>query len=308
MSNANPSRLGQVNKAGATDELFLKTFSGEVLTAFEKATVFMNRTASRTISSGKSASFPIIGRNTADYHTPGSEILGNAIAHGEVVLTVDQLLVSPVFISSIDEAMNHYDVRSVYSKECGLALAYKMDKYIAATGLQAARSAAILPEFDGGSTIVNAGARTDSTELAKAMFAASQAFDEKNVPESDRSCYVSPAQYYLLAQNTNNINQLWGGAGAYAEGTIVKIAGIELVKTNHLPTGNFTEGPAKYHVDGTNTVALVMQKGAVGTLKLMDLATEMQWDIRRQGTLALAKMAVSHGVLRPEMAVEIAVA
>ena len=49
-----------------------------------------------------------------------------------------------------------------------------------------------------------------------------------------------------------------------------------------------------------------MHKGAVGTVKLMDLSTEAAYDIRRQGHLMVAKYAVGHGVLRPESAVELA--
>ena len=37
----------------------------------------------------------------------------------------------------------------------------------------------------------------------------------------------------------------------------------------------------------------------------MDLAIESGYDIRRQGTLMVAKMAVGHGILRPESAVEL---
>jgi hypothetical protein len=38
----------------------------------------------------------------------------------------------------------------------------------------------------------------------------------------------------------------------------------------------------------------------------MDLAAESEYDIRRQGTLMVAKYAVGHGILRPEAAVELA--
>ena len=40
-------------------------------------------------------------------------------------------------------------------------------------------------------------------------------------------------------------------------------------------------------------------------MKLMDLAVESDYDIRRQGTLMVAKYAMGHGVLRPEAAVQI---
>jgi hypothetical protein len=48
-----------------------------------------------------------------------------------------------------------------------------------------------------------------------------------------------------------------------------------------------------------------MHPSAVGTVKLMDLAFETQYDIRRQGTLMVAKYAAGHGVLRPEAAVRV---
>ena len=74
------SRLGLVNNAGGgtwagDNALFLQVFAGEVLTAFRKATIFEALHSVRTISSGKSASFPIIGLNSAAYHTPGTMMI-----------------------------------------------------------------------------------------------------------------------------------------------------------------------------------------------------------------------------------------
>ena len=120
-----------------------------------------------------------------------------------------------------------------------------------------------------------------------------------------RNAFFRPAQYYLLAQNTTVINQWFGGQGAYAEGTVLKVGGLTIVKTNALPRTNVTTGVAAYQGNFANTVGLVMNKQAVGTVKLMDLAMESEYDIRRQGTLMLAKYAVGHGVIRPECAVEL---
>lgn len=55
MAVANPSFVGQVNNAGAQDALFLKVFSGEVMTAFQEVCVTEPRHIVRNISSGKSA-------------------------------------------------------------------------------------------------------------------------------------------------------------------------------------------------------------------------------------------------------------
>ena len=129
MANATPSRLGLVNNTGTGyDDLFLKVWSGEVLTTFEQTNVMMDKHSVRSISSGKSAQFPVVGTNTTAYHTVGNEITGSAIKHNEKVITIDDLLISNVFIASIDEAKNHYDVRSTYSSECGMALANKIDQ------------------------------------------------------------------------------------------------------------------------------------------------------------------------------------
>jgi hypothetical protein len=43
-----------------------------------------------------------------------------------------------------------------------------------------------------------------------------------------------------------------------------------------------------------------MQKQALGSVHLMDLASESEYQIERQGTLMVTRMACGHGVLRPE--------
>ncbi len=102
MANATISDIGLINGGGTADALFLKVFAGEVMASFEKDTVFKDRTMSRSISSGKSAQFPVVGRNSAAYHTPGAEIVGTQQLHNERVITIDDLLVSSVFISNLE--------------------------------------------------------------------------------------------------------------------------------------------------------------------------------------------------------------
>jgi hypothetical protein len=312
MSNATPSRLGQVNSAGDVKSLFLKVFTGEVMTTFAETNVVLPYVRQRSIANGKSASFAIVGKAQAAYHVPGAEIVGKNIAANEVVITIDDLLIADSFISNIDEAMNHYDVRSVYSTELGRVLANTLDRHLLQLGLLAARASARITGETGGTTITAAGAT--SQNLIDALFDAAQVFDEKDVAMDDRVAFVRPAEYYSLAQNTTLLNKDWGGAGAYADGTVLRVAGITLVKTNHLPAGVIADGSLnagtsnKYAGDFTGVKALVMQKGAIGSVKLMDLAMESEYDMRRQGSLMLAKYAMGHGVLAPQAAIEIKVA
>ena len=123
MTAATPSRSGQIGATGATDALWLKVFAGEVLTAYETAVKLKGTVRERSISGAKSASFPATFKTSANYHTPGAEILGKAIKHNEIVITLDDLLISDVFVADIDELKNHYDVRAPYSAELGNSLA-----------------------------------------------------------------------------------------------------------------------------------------------------------------------------------------
>ena len=312
MSNATPSRLGAINGGSDKDELFLKVFAGEVLTAFAEKNVMMDKHTVRSIASGKSAQFPVTGNFSAAYHTPGNEILGESMNHAERVITIDDLLIANTFIANIDEAKNHYDVRANYSRKLGEALANTADKHLFQVGVLAARAATTVTGGQGGSRIVDADFLTSSDDLIAGLFAAAQKFDEKDVPEDERYAFVRPAQYYALAQNTKVLNKDWGGAGAYADGKVLRIAGLTIVASNHLPSTNITTGvsaggtPVRYAVDARTTAALVLQKEAVGTVKLLDLAMESDYDIRRQGTLMVAKYAMGHGILRPECAIELA--
>ena len=321
MADAIVSRLGQVNLAGDTDALFLKVFAGEVLASFAEQTYAMDKQLLRTISNGKSASFPVIGRTTASYHTPGAQILGGTIAHNEKVITINDLLLASTFLSNIDEAKNHYDVRSIYSAELGGALARQMDRHILQTMVQAAlvTTPSVAGETDRVGTIIldldvhaTLSMATDADTLIAGIFKASEALDNKFVSPEGRTVFLKPTQYNLLANGSKVLNVDYGNAGNgdTASGRVMRVAGMEIVKATDLPTGNVTGtgaaaggAAARQAVDARNTVAVITHKSAVGTVKLLDLATEMEYQISRQGTLIVAKYAVGHGALRPEAAV-----
>lgn len=314
MSNTTPSRIGQALGTGAADALFLKLFSGEVMTIFEAENVTKGRTMVRTIANGKSSQFPVMGRATASYHVPGNEILGGTIKHNERVITIDDLLIAPVFLADIDEAMNHYEVRSHYSTEVGRVLAQVWDRQVLQVGVLAARtSTANIPGEGVAGTVITEAVLNDYNDpdkLAAAFYAAAQTFDEKNIPEQDRVCYLKPSAFYRLIQSDKTVNRDFGGQGDRTKGTIHEIAGIEIVKTNNLPTTNISAGVqagtgSKYIGDFTKTEALFMHKSAIGTVQLMDLSTRSDYDPRRVGTQILSRLAVGHGVLRPEAAIEL---
>ncbi len=342
--NTSPSRSGLISGGSDNDALFLKVFSGEILTAFEQNNVMKDLHLMRTITSGKSAQFPVSGIASAKYHTPGVNIAdsGNSmlssIGMNERVITIDDVLVSSTFIANIDELKSHYDVRSIYASELGKALAKRFDIATMKTLFAAAGASASAPQA-GGNTI--SGATTNTTAgIVDALYAAATKLDEVDAPSEGRYAIVTPAQYYklLTADNVAINKDTSGGSADAARGTIVEVAGIQLKKSNNfleviaegdLSTGQSNadndDGSANNDVFGGSGVGyngdfsalttgadatlehgiLVGTKEAIGTVKLLDLATESEYQIERQGTLFVAKYAMGHGVLRPECAVKI---
>jgi len=203
--------------------------------------------------------------------------------------------------------MNHYDVRSIYAKEAGIILGTQWDKNVLQEGVLGARSSALVTDGYGGAVLTNSSYGTSGSTLGGGLFDAAEELDEKNVPENDRYMFVRPAQYYLMAETTDLINRDWGGRGVYAEGEVMKIAGIHLVKTNNLPitTVSDSTGVTTHEGNFSTTKALVMHKSAVATVKLLNLAVETEYDIRLQGWWIVAKYAMGHSFIRPECCVEL---
>jgi hypothetical protein len=323
MSDVTPGTLanpGQANLAGDAKALFLEIFSGEVMNAFNMATVTASRHTVRTISEGKSASFAATGQTTTGYHVPGAELTFDQIEHGQRIINIDRLLYASVFIDVLDEAMQHFDVRSEYSTQIGQALAETWDKDVLRTMLLAARSNSTLtasaPE-NHGEIITAAGAggiAADYTLFVDALYQAARVLDEKNVPEGGRQAFVSPLTWYSLFRDnsvsavSDMINRDFAGNGSIANVQMPKIAGVELIKTNNLPTTDESAAGnenSDLDIDYSDTIAALNIGAAVGTVKLLDLKMESQYDLRRQGNIILGKLAVGHGVLRPELALEI---
>lgn len=296
---ANPSRLGE--KAGGSanpKELFLKVFAGEVLTAFNTNNIAMPLHRVRTISSGSSAQFPLTGTAATATLQAGNEVAPAAIKHSEKVITIDDLLTSSVFIAKIDEAMNHYDVRSIYSTEIGTALAKAADVSIFAKIAAATDDASEYAQGAGQNNadveIAGSGTAINGTGVADSIFEALQALDEKNVT-GERSVVLDAATYYTLFKGTVSdlagvMSSDFGTGGNLNAGNVPQIGGAKIYMSNNLPSGS---------------KGLVFTKDAAATVKLLDLAVESEYQVSKQGTLMVARYAMGHDSLRPECAVKL---
>ena len=294
----------------------------------------------RTISSGKSAQFPVSGIATAKYHTVGKNIVESDqgylsnIGMNEKIITIDDVLVSSTFIANIDELKKHYDVRSIYAAELGKALAKRFDIATMKTLYAASQDSANLTNTPAGTSITGATTNT-AAGIIDALYAVAETLDSNDAPDEGRFAILAPATYYKLLTSDNvAINKDTGSGGNVNAGTVASVAGITLVKSNHLVDiaagGNDSavatgDGASNNDVFGANGTGyngdfsplttgsgatleygiLAGTKEAIGTVKLLDLATESEYQIERQGTLFVAKYAMGHGVLRPECAVAV---
>ena len=241
----------------------------------------------------------------------------------EKIISIDDLLISQAFVSNLDELKNHYDVRATYADELGKALARTYDQNVAKVIANASRASTTLTGGSGGITATMASGNTtsaavDGDELAGAIYDIAQTMDERDIPPTDRFCVLPPAEYYKLAESatrTVDVDFNPGGNGSFASGRVQQIAGIPVMMSNNVPQSNVGSNPSgannTYSGDDSKTIGLVFHKSAVGTVKLMDMTTEISgndYGIMYQGTLMVAKYALGHGILRPECAATIKLA
>lgn len=294
-----------------SDSLYLKVFSGETLKSFNKKTVWKGRHREKSIKSGKSAQFPAIGKAAAEYHTPGYWINGQDVNHGEKVITIDDMLISSVFVSNYEEAMNHYETRSEYAFQMGDSLSQAYDQHLFALATKACNAGTSGAVTEMGAATKDAiGVAPTISTIVDAIFDGAAYFDGTNIPQDGRTVFVTPTVYWDLIQDGSLLDRDFGNVnGSQSGGNIFKVAGFEIVMTNNLDLNFGTatlsgqqagSATTDYDYDNSAGLALLAQKQAVGTVKLMEMSTEKEYQVGRQGTLMVSRYGCGHGVLRPE--------
>jgi hypothetical protein len=313
----NYQQQGAKQNTGDQLALFLKVFSGEVLTAFTRASKVMNNHMIKTIDSGKSTSFPVMGRGKAHYLPAGSNLddLREAIPHNEVVINIDGLLTSDVLITDIFEAMNHYDVRGEYAKQLGEALA------IAADGATVAEIAKLVKANTENITGLGKGVVVEKTitggaginyETGKAvidgLLEMKAKWTTQYVPEEERFAYITPEVESAIITSKDAINRDYGAVASIVDGNIDKLCGFKIIAVPHLKAGGADktgmlgtspEGHV-FPTDYAGALAVCAHRTAVATVKLKDLQLEHARRPELQADMIIAKNAVGHGGLRPE--------
>ena len=343
-NNTRPTPIGSINSnpqlalstgypaaggsAGDKYALYLKLFSGEMFKAYESSCIAKGTVQNRTLRNGKSMQFIFTGRMQAEYHVPGTPILGSGDPPvAEKTILMDDLLISSAFVYDLDETLAHYSLRSEISKKIGHALAEAYDKKVFRTIALAAREAhpvTAAPGPEPGGSIINLGSgnQFSAQHLVDAFFEAASILDEKNVPRDGRTAVLSPRQYYALISqvDSNILNRDFGNSqGNLNSGEgLYEIAGISIKRSNNLPfmvTGTNSGSIARvsgenndYSGDFRNSCGLIYMKDAAGVVEGIGPSVQTTGaDVKTmyQGDVIVGRLAMGVGTLNPACAIEL---
>lgn len=317
---ANPMAInGQAETDADKLALALKVFSGETLTAFQRTSVTSGRVMERTITSGKSAQFPVFGRTKAHYLKAGQNLddLRENIKQNERVIKLDGLLTADTLIYDLDEFIAHYDFRSPYAAELGNALAISHDASVLAELAKEAlnpsenvegngKGGVITTRLDAGVVGIN---KQTGLAIYQTLLEAKAKMSKNYVPATERYAYIDPEYHSALASAVEFLNRDYGASGTILEGNVIRLAGFDILECPHIVRGgddnaNVIQGeghvfPAAY---ADKHPIIICHKTAAGVLRLKNLSMETGRRIEYQADQMIAKMAVGMGGLRPEAA------
>jgi hypothetical protein len=326
-----PTRFGTNDTLAAPDQhdLWLPVYGGEVLTAFEEMLLAQDIVRMFTITSGREMRFPQLHKMSAERHPVGKYMLGQDTPSGEKTIFLDDRpIVSTFELDDVDQAMSHFQVRSEFAKQAGQALARELDKHTLILAVNASRTQTDAggSPFNGGgykadptaaldgtawvagggtgagqlpATATTAWNKQNALSLLKALEEIMVSWDERDIPQEDRTCVVPVGAWHALRNlglptDAATVSTIVGydpfrpqPAGVTPDADPSRsqaliFNGFKIVRSNNLPNGKVIDsGEAKYQGDFTKTRAIAIQKQAVGMLVLMGIMTETERTVRK---------------------------
>ena len=267
---------------------------------------------------------------TAAYHQPGTELTGTINDPSDLnerVISLDALMVADAAIYNVDELMSYFDVRQIYTKELGRALAVEYDKRVARMIFAAASNSTepLNKSTNSGRTGQGLTLGTDYTAsgatrqakgdaLVNAIFDARVGFETKDVSIDDMYAVFTPEDYYLISQSSRAINADFGGAGTIADGRTLRVAGIPILSSNHVTQASYSLVAGDHNADYAQNLSkckgLIFNKEAVGVVSLLSPALQVtgeEWRVVHQADLMVARQSLGMGILRAESACKIVI-
>lgn len=291
-------------------------FSGMVMEAFERKNMALGMVENKTIESGSSSYFPVIAQlsdSVVGDYVVGADVSTQAIPVKERIITIEAPQYVALAISRLEEKILEFETRSTLANEMAYSLSTKIDKDVFSEILVASQTSGTIggevmqpdgSEVNNDVIFTGATAEAKGDAIFSAIFEANTLFKQKDV--SGEPVFVTtPANFNYLVQSGKGVHRdFTSGNGGVDSGTIIQIAGIKIMWSNHLPTTtNVDVGLTNYrYLQG-----LMFTSEAVAVVKLMDIMTEIDnIPTRIQEDLLKTWYWLGMGVLKPACACAIA--
>jgi len=248
---------GRADGAGDFDALFLRKFSGEVITSYTAELKLLPRIRMKTLKGGKNYTFPATGEATARLHLRGERAIDNLsdMEFGERLVKLDRPIVSEQFVDEWEEMVNHFDVRGPITEQMGQAVAQLAEQHAMRALFRGSEVATDVAGQALGNQQIVANVATSAADALGAIEAQILDWNQKNVPMGGRFCVVTPEVWNLLVDLTDfqSVDLGNGGNGSIRTNMVGMIKGVEIIMTTVMPQTDFTTAPGLS--DGTNGYA-----------------------------------------------------
>lgn len=303
----NGTGTGSLPTASADRDLFAKKFSTDVMRYFMDTNIMKALITNRTIDSGKSESFPVVGNATAvDIANDGAELAVQNLKATEREIAIGDLTVAHAWITDLDKAMAHYDSQSAQAESIGRALAKKVDIDVLAKVIEAGAIvdsttavAAGLKAFDDDiyTKVIKNDLRDGASVYAAAVLAVTEKSEKDTV--GDDVFVFRPSQYFMLLNNPAQTGLTWVNDPYAQSGKVPMLLGKRVFFSPHFPA------LAGATIAENEVGGVLFSKEAVGCLELMSVSTRIDYIPQRLSNLVVGKMAVGYGVLNHGCAINL---
>lgn len=272
-----------------------RVYAGEVMSAFVLATTAERYVTAKTLVSGESMKFPIVGVGKKEdvlTHVIGTDITINTKQAGEVVIGIGDLEYDSVFIDNKQAKILDYDQTAPFTRNLGQSLADKLD--FSLYGLL--RLAVVADGVSGqpdGSYIENAGIATALTQKAKgnllveSIFSMNAIMDTNGVPKENRVFVTTPANWWAIGLSDNirskDFQTSNGGIDSF-NGEHIMVGNTRVIQSTNLTLTNAFEG-------------YLFTPDAIGLVKLISVITESSYQELKFGNVITARYCYGKGIL-----------
>lgn len=272
---------GGIN-SGNVNPLFHDEYTGEVDHSFQKGSIMRQFFKFRSVRGTDTITKDRIGQTSLQKVARGIRPTDAAPTFDNISVKVDTMVLARSVQATLDDFLQHIDVRKEVGVEHGKTIAKFFDESFLVQGIKAAQVAIKAPGatkaidgcegitgltsivrsapegFRGGSVVELAAANDEVNpdKLVTAILNLCQKVEEKDVEIAEATLLVRPAQYYALLQSDKLVDKNFSdGNGNFAEGRVLKVNGIRIMTTNRFPAAANTGSNHHYLSNAGNGYA-----------------------------------------------------